>query len=221
MPAPTSPGAARSRLAQAPQAYRLALDVADRLDQRGLDLWAAGLRACLDAPGSTARQHHLAVELIRLSCLPAVRAAGLAPALRDALDHLQAGLGPLDVPAQPLYAAARDLAEHLEVEGGRRWLARLRAVALDDEHTAAARLRRLTAVLQRMRDVAVGGHPAADVAPGDALPVGTTPRVDAVLGRIPRHRDADEAATYLAFALQPPQPSRRAARPRPGDVLPV
>ena len=210
MPAPAHPHAPRSRLDQAPDAYRIALEVADQLDGRGLDLWAAGVRSCLDATGSTARQQHLAAELIRLSQMRAVRQEGLILPIREALARLEAGLGDLDVPSQPLYTAARDLADHLEIGGGRRWLGRLRAVLADPERTATARLERVVTVLQRMRDEA--GTAASG---GTTLPEGTATRAESVLARIPRHHDVEQIARYLAFALHPPQPSRRLV---PGDV---
>jgi hypothetical protein len=61
-------------------------------------------------------------------------------------------------------------------------------------------------VLERMR---LGG--TSGEASGPPLPEGTTARVDAVLVRLARHRDLDAAATYLTFALRPPQASRRIA----------
>ncbi len=205
MSAIPSPGPSRSldrsRLDEAPDAYAIALEVADRLDQAGLDLWASGVRACLDASGSTERQQHLVVELVRLRDMSMIRRESLQPDIERALARLEIGLGTIDVPDQPLYTAVRDLADHLELHGGRRWLARLRTVMGDAERTAAARLQRLGALLERM------------VPGGEGLPEGTGGRVEAVRARLPRHRDLDRTARYVCFALQPPQPSRRV----PGD----
>lgn len=199
----TSP-APRSRLDEGRAVYELALAVADKLDLAHMDLWAAGVRACLDAPGTTDRQRHLALELTRLSHTSTVRRAGLGQDIARALARLEVGLGTMDMPAQPLYEAARALAEHLELHGGRRWLDRLRTVVADPERLPAVRLQRLGLLLDRM-------------VPGTAgLPEGTAPLVSAVHGRLPR-RDHDHAVDTLTFALRPPQPSRRLA----GEGTPV
>ncbi|WP_370324846.1 hypothetical protein [Euzebya sp.] len=204
MSALPQPGPSRTRLEEGPDVYRIALEVADALDRADLDLWAAGVRSCLDAAGTTARQQHLVVELVRLSHTREIAREGLGPAIAGALARLEIGLGRIDVPAQPLYAAMRELADHLELGGGGRWLARLRAVATDRERTAAARLERRAAVLARMVPGAAG------------LPAGSRERVDAVAQRLPRHRgDAEETMAYLTFALQPPAPSRRLDGPAP------
>lgn len=202
-PANPTPPALRSRLDEGRAVYELALHVADRLDGAHMDLWAAGVRACLDAPGTTERQQHLALELTRLSHTSTVRRAGLGEDIARALAQLEFGLGSVDLPAQPLYEATRALAEHLELHGGRRWLGRLRTVVQDTERVPEARLQRLALLLDRM-------------VPGmQGLPEGTAPLVSAVRGRLPR-RDHDQAMATLTFALQPPQPSRRL----PGDGLP-
>lgn len=189
----------RSRLDEGREVYELALGVADRLDDAGMDLWAAGVRACLDAEGTTERQRHLAAELIRLSHTSVARRAALVADIRRALSRLELGLGDLDVPEQPLYDAMRGLAEHLELDGGRRWLIRLRTVLEDHERAADARLRRLAVLLDRM----VPGTPG--------MPEGAAERVRAVRERLSRYRDAERAAAYLAFAVRAPQPSRRLA----------
>ncbi|HUG86208.1 MAG TPA: hypothetical protein VMM13_16710 [Euzebya sp.] len=196
--------ALRSRLDEGRAVYELALNVADQLDSAHMDLWAAGVRACLDAPGTTQRQRHLVLELTRLSHTSTVRRAGLSEDIAGALTRLELGLGNVDLPAQPLYEAMRALAEHLELHGGRRWLGRLRAVVQDAERVPAARLQRLGLLLDRM-------------APGlPGLPEGTAPLVSAVRGRLPR-RDHDRAMETMTYALQPPQPSRRL----PGDGVPT
>jgi hypothetical protein len=195
----------RSRLDDAPDAYAIALSVADQLDGAGLDLWAAGVRSCLDAEGSTARQEHLVVELVRLSRMSMVRQQGLESEIAGALARLQVGLGRIDLPVQPLYTAVRELADHLELNGGRRWLGRLRTVMSDADRTADARLRRLAAVLELMQP----GTPG--------LPEGASSRVDAVAVRLPRHRDVEDTARYVTFALRPPQPSRRTPTQGPGQ----
>lgn len=191
----------RSRLDEGREVYAIALAVADRLDEAGMDLWAAGVRSCLDAPGSTGRQWHLVAELTRLSRTSVARRAGLVEDISRALARLEIGLGRIDVAEQPLYDAMRGLAEHLELHGGRRWLTRLRTVLADAERLPAARLDRLAQLLDLM----------APEAPG--IPEGTTAHVRAVRERLPRHRPSDRAADWLAFAVRPPQPSRRLADP--------
>ena len=198
MPAPQTRPTSRSLLDEGRADYELALGVADRLDEAHMDLWAAGVRACLDAPGTTERQRHLVLELTRLSHTSTVRRAGLGEDVAGALARLELGLGSIDLPAQPLYDAMRGLAEHLELHGGRRWLDRLRTVVGDAERLPAVRVQRLALLLERM-------------VPGEAgLPEGTAPLVEAVRGRLPR-RDHGAAVATLVFALQPPQPSRRLA----------
>lgn len=177
--------------------YQIALDVADRLDHAEMDLWAAGIRGCMDASGTTARQRHLVVELTRLSHMSTIRRQGLSADIEAALARLELGLGQVDVAAQPLYSAMRDLVDHLELNGGNRWLERLRTVMGDPHRTATERLRRLGAVL----DLMTAGVPG--------LPLGSVERVRAVSVRLPRHMTAPETSEYLEFALQPPQPSRR------------
>lgn len=178
--------------------YRLALRVADALDDAGLDLWASGIRSCLDARTTLARQQHLVVELVRLRQSSAIRVAGCADDVEQALARLELGLGEVDVPQQPLYSAVRGLADHLELAGGRTWLRRLRAVVFDPDRSPAARVTRLGEVVARME-------------PGtDGLPEGSTPLVRAVLERLDRHRDQRTVAAYLEFALTPPAPSRSA-----------
>lgn len=194
----------RSRLDEGREVYEIALGLADRLDEAQMDLWAAGVRSCLDATGSTARQRHLVLELTRLSHTSVVRRAGLAGSMTGALSRLALGLGTVDLPAQPLYEAVRGLAEHLELHGGRRWLGRLRAVVADAERVPEVRVERLAQLLDRM-------------VPGtEGLPEGTAPLVGAVRSRLPR-RDHAGAIETLAFALQAPQPSRKL----PGDAAPA
>jgi hypothetical protein len=204
MPAarPTAP-APSSRLEEGREVYHLALGIADALDDAGMDLWAGGLRACLDADGTTARQTHLALELTRLSHTSIVRRAGLDRDVADALDRLRLGLGSVDAPAQPLYTAVRELADHLELHGGRRWLQRLRAVVHDTSRTAAVRVARMGQLLERMAPGAAG------------MPEGSAARVEAVVVRLPRQREVDAAADAVAFALRPPQASRRVSEGPP------
>jgi len=187
---------APSRLEEGREVYTLALDVAKALDRAGLDLWAAGIRACLDAPSSLARQQHLTVELVRLRDTGDLRRAGCAEDIERALSRLELGLGSIDVPQQPLYTATRNLADHLELNGGRRWLARLRTVITDPDRGAAARVERLDALAERM------------VPGAEGLPEGSASLVRAVRGRLNRHLDMDAVALHLAFALTPPAPSR-------------
>ncbi|CAN5189026.1 hypothetical protein BH23ACT9_BH23ACT9_08530 [soil metagenome] len=196
--------APRTRLDEGRGVYELALGVADRLDAAQMDLWAAGVRSCLDAEGTTQRQQHLALELTRLSHTSTARRDGLSQDIARALTTLQLGLGSVDLPAQPLYDATRGLAEHLELHGGRRWLNRLRAVVQDLERVPGIRLQRLDLLLEKMGPGAEG------------LPEGTAARISAVRGRLPRHQvDTHEghaaaaAIATLTFALRPPQPSRR------------
>lgn len=188
---------APSRLEEGREVYRLALRTADALDAAGLDLWAGGIRSCLDAHTTLARQQHLVVELVRLKHSNAIRVAGCATEVEQALSRLELGLGQVDVPQQPLYSAVRALADHLELAGGRTWLRRLRAVAFDPDRSPAARVARLGEVVSRMK-------------PGvEGLPEGSGPLVRAVLERLDRHRDQRTVATYLEFALTPPAPSQR------------
>lgn len=183
--------------------YSIALGVADALDRANLDLWASGVRACLDAPSTLQRQQHLTVELVRLRDTAEVDRAGCLPDIAMALDRLEVGLGTVDVAIQPLYSAMRVLADHLELNGGRRWLQRLRVVAHDPDRTAEARMARLAALLDRM-------------APGaEGLPEGSAQLVRAVAERLDRHADAATVARYLAFALRPPAPSRATEAPVP------
>lgn len=187
--------APRSRLEEGREVYEIALGIANRLDEAHMDLWAAGVRACLDAPRSTARQRHLVLELTRLSRTSVVRRDGLVEEVSQALARLALGLGSIDLPAQPLYESMRGLAEHLELHGGHRWLTRMRTVAGDTEREPEICLQRLIHLLDRM------------VPGAEGLPAGTSPLVGAVRGRLPRRGHA-EALDTLTFALQPPQPSR-------------
>ena len=187
---------APSRLEEGREVYTLALDVAKALDRAGLDLWAAGIRACLDAPTSLARQQHLTVELVRLRDTGDLRRAGCAEDIDSALSRLELGLGSIDIPQQPLYTATRNLADHLELNGGRRWLARLRAVVTDPDRGPEARLERFDALAERM------------VPGAEGLPEGSSSLVRAVRGRIGRHLDVEAVVRYLVFALMPPAPSR-------------
>lgn len=190
----------RSRLEEAEDVYRHARKIADALDEDGRDLWAAGLRSCLDAVGTTERQRHLAAELARLADTSWARRSGLREEIATSRRKLAIALGRDDTPFQPIYVAVRDLAEHLELNGGRRWLSRLRAVALDGERDAAARLARLGALLEHMQPGVAG------------LPEGSSARVRAVRERLGRHADAEALAAYVRFALRSPPPSRSRAR---------
>lgn len=194
---------APSRLEEGREVYAIALGVADALDRAGLDLWAGDVRSCLDAPRSLQRQQHLVVELLRLRDTPEARRAGCSEDIQRALQRLQLGLGSIDVPQQPLYTSVRTLADHLELQGGRRWLSRLRAVAADPDRPAETRMERLAAVLQRME-------------PGvEGVPEGTAPLVRAVLSRLDRHVDVAAVARYVGYALTPPAPSRAGSTPLP------
>ncbi|MEE8602119.1 hypothetical protein [Euzebya tangerina] len=188
--------AQRSQLDDAPDAYRHALDIAGALDDAGLDLWAGDLRSCLDADSSTARQHHLILELTRLAGMSDVKRAGLDAVISRAVAYLAAGVGETDLPVQPLYSALRDLADHLEVHGAQRWLGRLRTVLHDTSRTSAARVHRLSRLLEAMTPDATG------------VPLESADKVRAVLTRLPRHVDTPNVAAYLALAVQRPAPSR-------------
>lgn len=174
----------------------MALEIADALDAADFDLWAAGIRACLDADGTTARQLHLMVELTRLSTMRTIRAQGLDRRIGAALGRLDIGLGQIDLPVQPLYSAMRNLVDHLELHGGARWIARMRTVVTDPQRSASVRVQRLEAVLQAMEPGAPG------------FSVGAAELVMAVTTRLPRHNAAEETAAFMAFALTPPKPSR-------------
>lgn len=187
----------RSRLDDAPDAYGHALEVANQLDDAGFDLWAGDVRSCLDASSSTARQHHLILELSRLLQMSDVRRASLVPPITQALQRLHAGVGTIDLTIQPLYTALRDLADHLESTGAQRWLGRLRAVLHDSERASGARVDRLGKVLAAMTPDATG------------VPLGAADRVRAVTTRLPRFATTPNVAAYLALAVQPPAPSRR------------
>lgn len=187
---------APSRLESGREVYGLVLSVAEALDRAGLDLWAGGVRSCLDAPSSLERQQHLIVELVRLRDVHAVRRAGCTDKITAALARLELGLGSLDIPMQPIYSATRDLADHLELSGGRKWLTRMRAVINDPERTADARVERFGQLLDRMEPGAEG------------LPEGSGPLVRGVRQRLERHADIELLARHLRFALTAPAPSR-------------
>lgn len=186
----------RSRLDAGDHVYGRVLALADALDADGQDLWAAGLRTCLDAGGSTRRQRHMAAELTRLRDTTWARRSGNRDEIDSAIRHLEVALGRDSSQYQPLYEALRELSDHLELNGGRRWLKRLRTVVLDPERDAPARLERLATVLAHME-------------PGvEGLPEGSAQRVRAVRSRLGRHTDIEEQMLFVRFALRGPAASR-------------
>lgn len=190
-----------------PVVYRMALEIADRLDGLDRDLWAGTLRSCLDAERTKARHLHLQAELLRLSHTTVVRRD---PTLRhqvtDTLARLEALLGVRQTAVQPLYAAMRDLVDHLELSGGRRWVARLATVVTDGDRSPETRLERLAVVLAAMTPQAVG------------VPLGSATLVTAVTGRLGQQRNAAEAVRYLVFATRPPCSSSRVQSGQPAPT---
>lgn len=186
-----------------PAVYDQALRIADALDLRELDLYACTVRACLDAADTAARHEHLQVEMTRLSELAAIRRGAPAADIAAVLRHLRTVTGIAANPYQPLYAAMRDLVDHLELAGAGRWLRRLRLVMHEPDLPAALTIRRLATLLGAMSPGALG------------LPLGSANRVQAVAQRLPRHDDHARSIRYLQFATRAPQPSRR--RPARAD----
>lgn len=186
----------RSRLEETRPVFDAAEDLATDLERAGMDLWAAGLRSCLDGRDQRERLVHLRLELTRLQDTSTVRRLGLRPAVELLLGHLLAGGGLAQDPLEPVYRTLRDLADHLELHGGRRWLARLRHVATDPDRPAPERLARLDALLARMT-------------PGtESLPEGTAVRVRAARERLARAASVEGAAQHAALALRAPAPRR-------------
>lgn len=193
---------------------RLVAQLADAFDAAGLDLWAANLRACLQSPTSLEVARAVRAEAIRLLDKPSVKAkarripgardgqvmpAGdgvdLVDGLQTVLDRINVEIGEAPSVAQPLYEALRDLADHLQLQGHARWLARLRHVALDTSFTAELRMERLDNVIcSALNDEAL---------PAELL---TACRV-----RLESVYDASAAAHMAAAAFRPPVPKTEAA----------
>lgn len=182
----------RSRLVSSEDVYARLDRLAAACAAAGLDLWAANLRSCARWPDGGDRLVHLRLELTRLENSPGARRVGLL-ADAGALGAVVAAAVDADEELAwlPLYAAVRDLTDYLELEGGRRWLRRLRAAGAG-EAAPEHRLRRLRAVIGRMGP----GTPG--------LPAGTAARVAAAAARLDRVSEVVTADRCVRFALAPP-----------------
>lgn len=182
----------RPRLESTGVVYDLAEELAARLDGGGMDLWAANLRGCLDAPTTGERLEHLGLEVERLRHSPAARRLALEGDVARLQDVLAAALGAPDPVMAPLYAALRELVDRLRLEG-------LSGVI--------TRLRRSGVGTSRSRDAA----PAAELAP--AHPTALVAELRSVLAALPERASAGAGrAAEAAAARLDRVPAQVAAR---------
>ena len=182
----------RPRLDTSEPLFAAVADLVDRLEEGGMDLWAANLRACLRSESSGEVMEALGCELFRLRESAAARRLRVVERADELIATVEAAVGEPDHAYLPLYIAVRDLADLLRLDAHPRWVAALEDAVGADEFSDAERVARLTRALGTLQPQAAG------------LPSGVVDRVAAVRQRLERARDAERTRRCLSLALRRP-----------------